>query len=92
MSNTHIQILRSRNVSTPSNLFDGELAYSFVSNTMFIGDYTGSGSNNIIKIGGEHYTNMIDNATYNDTANTLVIRDENGAANLILTLIDGGNF
>jgi len=92
MSNTHIQILRSRNVPAPSNLVDGELAYSFFSNTMFIGDYTGSGGNNIIKIGGYYYTNIIDNASANDTPNTLVIRDANGVSNVILTLVDGGHF
>jgi len=59
---------------------------------MFIGDYTGSNSNNIIKIGGEYYTNIIDNATYEDTANTLVLRDSNGVSNVILTLVDCGIF
>jgi len=92
MSNTHIQILRSRNVPAPSNLVDGELAYSFFSNTMFIGDFTGSGSNNIIKIGGQYYTNIIDSASSDDTPSTLVIRDANGASNVILTLVDGGHF
>jgi hypothetical protein len=92
MANTHIQILRSRNNTTPNSLVDGEMAYSFVSNTLFIGDYTGSGSNNIIKIGGEYYTNIIDTATYDDTANTLVLRDANGVSNVILTMVDGGGF
>jgi len=92
MSNTHIQILRSRTNASPTHLVDGEMAYSFVSNTMFIGDYTGSNSNNIIKIGGEYYTNIIDSATYEDTANTLVLRDANGVSNVILTLVDCGIF
>jgi hypothetical protein len=92
MSNTHIQILRSRTNDVPSKLVDGEMAYSFTSNTLFIGDYVGSNSNNIIKIGGEYYTNIIDEATYNDTANTLVLRDANGVSNVILTMVDGGGF
>jgi len=92
MSNTHIQILRSRNIPAPLNLVDGEMAYSFVSNTLFIGGATYTGANNILKVGGEYYTNIIDNASSADTANTLVIRDANGSANLILTLLDGGHF
>jgi len=53
MANTTIQILRSYVTPTPNTLSDGELAYSFVSNTMFIGDRDGrvivvGGSNNIL--------------------------------------------
>jgi hypothetical protein len=92
MSNTHIQILRSRSKATPTALVDGEMAYSFVSNTLFIGDYTGADSNTVLKIGGEYYTNIIDEATYEDTSNTLVLRDANGVSNVILTLVDGGGF
>jgi hypothetical protein len=51
MSNTTIQILRSYANSAPSVLADGELAYSFVSNTLFIGDR----NDNIIGIGGPNY-------------------------------------
>ena len=40
-SNTVIQILRSYANTEPSTLNDGELAYSFVSNTLFIGDNAG---------------------------------------------------
>lgn len=86
--NTKIQILRSYANSTPSVLNDGEVAYSFVSNTMFIGN----NSNGIIKIGGEYYVKIVDDATRERTANTLVFRDESGSANLILDLIDGGGF
>jgi len=92
MSNTHIQILRSRNIPAPLNLVDGELAYSFVSNTLFIGAATYTGANNILKVGGQYYTNIIDNASANDTPSTLVIRDSNGVSNVILTLVDGGHF
>jgi hypothetical protein len=92
MSNTHIQILRSRSKSKPTSLVDGEMAYSFVSNTLFIGDYIGANNNTVIKIGGEYYTNIIDTATYDDTANTLVLRDANGVSNVILTMVDGGGF
>lgn len=58
MSNTVIQILRSYANTRPANLADGELAYSFVSNTLFIGDQYGD----IVEIGGPNY---IANATIN---------------------------
>lgn len=51
MVNTTIQILRSYANSRPSLLDDGELAYSFKSNTLFIGDNFGD----IIEIGGPNY-------------------------------------
>ena len=88
MSNTVIQILRSYANTVPLTLDDGELAYSFVSNTLFIGN----NSNGIIKIGGQYYINTLENATRNNTANTLVLRDANGSANVYIDLIDGGGF
>jgi hypothetical protein len=51
MSNTHIQILRSYANTAPETLRDGELAYSFVSDTLFIGDI----SNNVVQIAGPGY-------------------------------------
>lgn len=57
-SNTKIQILRSYANTSPAVLEDGELAYSFVSNTLFIGDNAGD----IIEIGGPNY---IANVTIN---------------------------
>lgn len=51
MSNTTIQILRSYANTSPTSLSDGELAYSFVSNTLFIGDNTGG----VNPIAGEGY-------------------------------------
>jgi hypothetical protein len=80
-SNTHIQILRSYANTAPSTLLDGEQAYSFVSNTLFVGDNAG----HIIRVGGEYYTTIIELANSDSTPNTLVLRDENGA-------IDGGRF
>ncbi len=58
MANTVIQILRSYTNEAPSTLQDGELAYSFVSNTLFIGSQYGQ----IVEIGGPNY---IANATIN---------------------------
>jgi hypothetical protein len=53
MSNTTIQILRSYTTYKPpdGSLADGELAYSFSSNTLFIGN----SSNSVIEIGGPGY-------------------------------------
>jgi hypothetical protein len=58
MANTVIQILRSYANPAPANLADGELAYSFVSNTLFIG----TANSQIIQIGGPNY---IANVTIN---------------------------
>jgi len=51
MSNTTIQILRSYANTTPTVLDDGELAFSFVSNTLFIG----TRDNQIVPIAGEGF-------------------------------------
>ena len=88
MSNTHLQILRSYATTTPTTLKDGELAYSFVSNTMFIGDH----SNDIIKVGGQYYTNVIDSSTSINTPSTIVLRDSNGTTNVTIATVDGGIF
>ena len=55
MANTTIQILRSYANTAPSSLADGELAYSFLSNTLFIGNTT----NNVIQIGGIGYIEQV---------------------------------
>ncbi len=51
MSNTVIQILRSYANTRPTTLDDGELAYSFVSNTLFIGTQ----NSQIVEIGGPNF-------------------------------------
>ena len=57
MANTIIQILRSYVHDAPETLHDGELAYSFTSNTLYIGNTTGG----VIAVGGENYiTSIID--------------------------------
>ena len=65
MANTTIQILRSYVTPAPANLADGEMAYSFVSNTLFIG----TSNNQIIRIGGPNYIanvtiNTVDGGTF----------------------------
>lgn len=75
ISNTTITIKKSSTTGRPSSLSSGELAYSYLSNTLFIGNTTSSAVN----VGGVYYTSQIDNATSANTANTLVERDTNGA-------------
>jgi len=87
-ANTIIQILRSYFNTTPPTLGDGEMAYSFVSNTHYIGD-TNGGTH---RIGGEYYTQKIEAATRNLTANTLVLRDANSSINVVVEFVDGGAF
>ena len=65
MANTTIQILRSYSNTAPSALNDGELAYSFVSNTLYIGDNTGG----VNPIAGEGFVanvsiNLIDGGSF----------------------------
>jgi len=55
MANTSIQILRSYANTAPSSLADGELAYSFKSNTLFIGNTT----NHVIPIAGLNYIESV---------------------------------
>jgi hypothetical protein len=58
MANTVIQILRSYANTSPSTLQDGELAYSFVSNTLFIGTQY----EQIVEIAGPHFiANVVPN-------------------------------
>jgi len=76
-SNTQIFIKRSEANNTPGSLHTGELAYSYASNTLFIGANTATGAG-YYKIGGQYYTNVIDSATAANTAGALVIRDSNG--------------
>lgn len=73
MSNTVIRIKKSLVTSTPPNgsLANGEFAYSYVSNTLFLGNTAGTG---VIQVGGERFVEMAQqaliqaNAAY-DTAN-----------------------
>lgn len=73
---TLVQIKRSTANSAPGSLEEGELAYSYVSNTLFIGD-TASG---VMNVGGKLYTDLIDNASAANGASTLVRRYANGSA------------
>jgi trimeric autotransporter adhesin len=75
MANTLIQLKHSTVTSIPPSLNTAEPAYSFTSNTLFIG-LNGS----VLNVGGVFYTSQIDNATNLATPNTLVERDASGNA------------
>lgn len=77
MANTSILIKRSVSTGKPVSLGAGELAYSYVSNTIFIGTPDGNG---VVNVGGQYYTSQIDNATNSATGDTLVKRDGSGNA------------
>jgi len=75
MANTLIQLKHSLVTDIPPSLNTAEPAYSFTSNTLFIG-LDGA----VINIGGQYYTEQIDNATDANTGGTLVLRDADGSA------------
>ena len=77
MANTSIKIKRSTTTSSPASLAAGELAYSYLSNTIFIGSPAGTG---VVNVGGQYYTSQIEAATDLATGGTLVRRDANGNA------------
>lgn len=76
ISNTSILIKRSLTTGRPSTLNQGEFAYSYASNTLFIGT---PGGNGVVNVGGQYYTSTVDAATSSNTATTLVKRDATGA-------------
>jgi hypothetical protein len=86
MANTNILIKRSSSTRQPSSLAAGELAYSYQSNTLFLGNAAGNG---VINVGGVYYTQSIDNATSADTPNTLVRRDASGNATFTNITVTG---
>lgn len=83
---TVIQIKRSANVAAPttSDLEEGELGYSYDKSNSGAGaklyiEALDSGNSPVIHvIGGKYYTDLIDNATNNNTAGTLVKRNSSG--------------
>lgn len=75
ISNTSILIKRSLTTGKPTSLNAGEFAYSYASNTLFIGTPGGTG---VVNVGGQYYTSTLDAATSANTASTLVKRDAVG--------------
>ena len=74
-----IKIKRSPSTGAPTVLAQGELAYSFNSSKLFIGD----GSNNDI-IGGEVFMNMLDHTAGTLTASSAIIVDSNSKIDNLL--------
>lgn len=74
LGNTTIQIKYSSANGRPASLNVGELAYSFTTNTLFIG----TSSSTTLNIGGQIVTNAVENRTSLAIPNTLVFRDEYG--------------
>jgi len=79
-----IQILRSYSNTTPTTLDDGQLAYSFVSNTLYIGSNTG-----VRIIGGPTSTDSVKAQAAYDQANVTIGVD--ATQNTRLTVIEGTN-
>ena len=77
MANTLIQLKYSTITDKPAKLNIAEPAYSYTSNTLFIGTPDSLGT---INIGGLFYTSQIDNATNLATPSTIVKRDASGNA------------
>jgi hypothetical protein len=83
MANTLIQLKSSTSNATPTVLDVAEPAYSYVSNTLFIGT---AGGNGVLPIGGQFYVNQ-QQVIFN-TANSAY-----AAANSVnITSIQGGTF
>jgi hypothetical protein len=86
ISNTNILIKRSATTGRPSALRAGELAYSYQSNTIFIGSPDGNG---VVNVGGQFYTSQIDSATDVNTGGTLIKRNPDGNISVGFITADG---
>lgn len=75
MANTVIQLKYSTVTNTPSALNIAEPAYSYSSNTLFIGTPDGNGA---LPIGGYNTYTAVNNATDANTNSTIVKRDSSG--------------
>lgn len=75
MSTTLVQIKRSNTNTAPTSLQEGELAYSYVSNTLFIGGE----SNNVINVASKSTLDALANASAANGDSTIVKRYPNGS-------------
>jgi len=83
---TTIQIKRSQSTNVPTGLANGEFAYSFSNDKLFIGQTDASTSavtNDIV--GGAYFTNMLDHAHGTLTGNSAIVVDTNSHVNNIIT-------
>lgn len=83
MSGTIIITKNSTTTSSPGqgNLNQGELAYSFLSQKLFIGD--ASDPVNDIIIGGKHFTDMLDHTLGTLTASSAILTDSSNKIDVI---------
>lgn len=75
-----IQIKRSTTTVTPTTLEQGELAYSSLSEKLFIGN---PGTSEVVSIGGKLFTDMLDHTAGVVTANSALIVDADGKLNVL---------
>jgi hypothetical protein len=83
---TIIQIKRSQSTNVPTGLANGEFAYSFSNDKLFIGQTdsaTAAVTNDII--GGAYFTNMLDQAHGTLTANSAMVVDSNKHIDEVIT-------
>jgi len=71
---SNVTIKRSTTTNRPNTLHAGELAYSYPSNTLFIGTANGDG---VLTVAGGDLA-LLSTGTSQNVANTIVIRDRNG--------------
>lgn len=86
-----IQIKRSAGNTAPSSLSYGELAYSFQSNTFFIGNSSGG----VVTIGGYRFVDLLDHTAGTLVASSAVLVNANSWINSLQTGslrigVDGG--
>lgn len=83
---TIIQIKRSQSTNVPTGLANGEFAYSFSNDKLFIGQTdsaTAAVTNDIV--GGAYFTNMLDQAHGTLTANSAMVVDTNKHIDEVIT-------
>jgi hypothetical protein len=83
---TIIQIKRSQTTDVPSGLANGEFAYSFSNDKLFIGQTdsaTSAVTNDVV--GGAYFTNMLNHAHGTLTGNSAIVVDTNSHVNNIIT-------
>jgi hypothetical protein len=72
---SNVTIKRSTTTNRPNTLHAGELAYSYPANTLYIGTANGDG---VLTVAGGDLA-LLSTATSQNVANTIVVRDRNGA-------------
>lgn len=83
---TVIQIKRSQSTNVPASLANGEFAYSFSNDKLFIGQTDTAGSPTSVEaVGGKYYTDILAAAHGTTTANSALIVDTNKHISEVIT-------